>query len=393
MLFIAQWGSAIEVEPICSLRLLGGGHSFAGQRGAFSGNASLLLAPAMRVSERWALLPIVASSYQGAKQASELAGAGTLFQEEMDHKGKFLAVYSRPGSPWSIKPSLGYRVQLLKETKDESWTKGLFDNHTLGLGVEAEWARRESFSARFAYDYAYSFFPNHASLESQAPGGLSRDFTGAGVLDSHSNMGSVSAAWDLGAGAEAETSLRLTQQLYGDQHLLTPSGLLSGDTREDFRTSWKGGVRLPLRPTGDWRVSASLELSAENLASNQGSYDARRVRHLPGFYNYGQLSASPGLRVFHGEERRPLVLSLMGSWSWRRYPYRPVQDSYGAYQGASLRQHTWLFGASLSYPVARRVSLLFDAKLLRAHTNQGYQALYRYDYSATNYLFGFSYDY
>ncbi|MEK9144669.1 MAG: hypothetical protein AAB339_03560, partial [Elusimicrobiota bacterium] len=359
----------------------------------FSGNASLLLAPAMRVSERWALLPIVASSYQGTKQASELAGAGTLFQEEMDHKGKFLAVYSRPGSPWLIKPSLGYRVQLLKETQDESWTKGLFDNHTLGLGIEAEWARRESFSARFAYDYAYTFFPNHASLESQAPGGYAREFAGAGVLDSHSNMGSVSAAWDLGRGAEAETSLRLTQQLYPDQHLVTPAGLLSADTREDFRTSWKGGVRLPLIPAGDWRVSTSLESSAENLASNQGGYDARRVRHLPGFFNYRQLAAAGGLRIFHGEERRPAVFDLSASWSWRRYPYRPVQDSLGAYQGASLRQTTWLLGASLSYPVARRVSLLFDARLLRADTNQGYQALYRYDYSATNYLLGFSYDY
>ncbi|MEK7744969.1 MAG: hypothetical protein AAB576_07135 [Elusimicrobiota bacterium] len=372
---------------------MGGGHSFAGQSGSFTGNASLLLAPAMRVNERWSLLPIVASSYQGTKQASELAGAGTLFQEEMDHKGKFLAVYSRPGSPWLIKPSLGYRVQLLKETKDESWTKGLFDNHTLGLGIEVEWARRESFSARFAYDYAYSFFPNHASLESQAPGGYAREFAGAGVLDSHSNMGSVSAAWDLGRGAEAETSLRLTQRLFPDQHLVTPAGLLSADTREDFRTSWKGGVRLPLIPTGDWRVSTSLEASAENLASNQGSYDARRVRHLPGFHDYRQLSAAGGLRIFHGEERRPLVFDLSASWSWRRYPHRPVQDPLGAYPGASLRQTTWLLGASLSYPVARRVSLLFDARLLRAESNQDYQALYRYDYSAANYLVGFSYDY
>lgn len=393
LVFVGRAASAMEVEPLCSLRLLGGGHSFAGERGSFSGNAAFLLAPAMRLDDRWALMPVVESAYQGTKQATELAGAGTLFQEEMDHKGKFLAVYSRPGSPWRIKPSLGYRVQLLKETKGESWSKGLFDNHVLSLGLEAEWARREAFSARFAYDYAYTFFPNYLSLESQMPAGLSREPAGSRVLDSHSNMGSVSLALDLGGGAQAETSLRLMQRLYSQQHLAEPSGLLAGETREDFLTSWTGGARLPLRPTGDWRVAASLDLSAENLASNQGSYDARRVRHLPGFYDYVRFSAAPGVRVSYGEESRPVVLSLTGSWAWRRWPHRPVQDSYGGYQGDSLRQRTWQLGASLSYPLARRMSLLFDAKALSADSNQGYQVLYRYDYSAANYLFGFSYDY
>jgi hypothetical protein len=114
---------------------------------------------------------------------------------------------------------------------------------------------------------------------------------------------------------------------------------------------------------------------------------------MAGYYNYTEFGFEPWLRVSMGDEREPVTLSLAGDWTRRSYSHRPVQDSAGAYMGETLRQRTWTFTATLSYPLAPRLSALFNLQHGRAGSNQGFQSFYAYDYSATNYLMGLSWEY
>ena len=156
------------MSPIYGLQVLGGQYFFAGDKGALSGNISGVVAPAMKFNERWSLLPSLNSSYQGTKQVVDLVGAGTLVQEQMEHRAALKAVYSPEGSRWRFKPSASFKAQLLKETRGETWGKGLFDYRKWNAGFETEFMYHDPFSVRLGLDYYETSFHNYTSLESQA---------------------------------------------------------------------------------------------------------------------------------------------------------------------------------------------------------------------------------
>ena len=158
-------------------------------------------------------------------------------------------------------------------------------------------------------------------------------------------------------------------------------------------TSAACSARLPLEITPRARLSAALSIGFTDTVSNQGSYDAGNARFLPGFYNFTEYSAGPELRLSLGDEREPIALSLAGSFSHRRYPNRPAQDGAGAYGAQTLYQRNWTISTTLSYPMAPRLRLLFNLQAGKASSNQGFEQFYSYNYSATNYLMGFSYEY
>ncbi|MFA6030146.1 MAG: hypothetical protein WC969_09850 [Elusimicrobiota bacterium] len=403
LLLAALLGAAVpagaaEVEPIIRAQLLGGQHFVGSERGALAGNLSFLAAPAVRFNGRWALLPTFSSAYQGTRRVVDLLGAGTLFQEQMDHRVSLKAVHSPEGSLWRWKAGLGCRMELLKETTDERWTRGLFDYQALEAGAEAEYVYRDPFSLRLTYDYAYTFFPNYRSLESQTAGDftgqpLSRELAGDRVLDTYANM--LGAAFDLpfGDASSAQLSVRETQTLYPRQPIVEESGLFSTDKRADYRTDLSASLRSPVELGLDLRAVLAGSLSAASLISNQNSYDARRTRFLSQYYNYLQVGVGGSVRIDWGDERQPVSAALSLALSRRTYPHRSVQDASGTYQGETLRQNTWSLGADLRYPMAPHFALLFELEHGRTTSNYGYAQFYRYDYAATDYLFGLQYEY
>jgi hypothetical protein len=140
----------------------------------------------------------------------------------------------------------------------------------------------------------------------------------------------------------------------------------------------------------------ALGLGFSYNSSDQNGYDASAVRYTPYFYNYGEWSLTPSLTFLAGPQgpgTRPMVLELSGSWWRRRYPYRTAQDAAGAYSNGALHTAGWSFGAALSYPMLRRLSLILDAKVSRNSSNQDFEQFYRYNYSAANFLFGVRYEY
>jgi len=386
------------VTPLLSLRMLGGQYFFKGDKGALSGNFSALFAPAVRIDERWAVLPSVSSSYQGSKQVVDLVGAGTLFQEQMDHRAAAKLVYQPADSLWRFKGGTGFKAELLKETRDESWTNGLFDYRSVHVDLESEYVFAEPCSARLGYDYAYTFFPNYTSLESRAAldfqgQPLARELVGDRVLDTHAHLLSVAVDVPLQGRSMLQASLRLARQDYPDQPLVDAAGQLMAQKRGDSSGAFDLSLRLPSEWGAEIRAESRVDLSAASMVSDQNSYDARQTRFISQYYNYSQAGAGAGLVLLFGDERLPISWGADLSWSYRRYPHRPIQDGSGLYLGASLHQHTLLASTTFKYPMAPRFAMLFSVQYGKTSSNQQYEQLYSYNYSATSYLFGFSYDY
>ncbi|MBI5239356.1 MAG: hypothetical protein HY926_02705 [Elusimicrobia bacterium] len=398
---LAAPAGAVEVDTLFKAQVLGGQYFFSGQKSDLAGNASVLAAPALKFGEEFALLPVAQASYQGAKRIVDLAGAGTLFQEQMDYRAAARAVWAPRDSPWRLKPSFTYKYELLKETKDEDWGGGLFDYQKWSFGTEAEYVWREPFSWRLGVDYYEVSFPNYTSLESQAAlqfqgQSLARELVGDHVLDTQ-NVG-VSLALDgpLHERVTWEGSAAVTYRRFPRQRVVDSVGGLTGDSRQDVYTAARLAARMPAELNRDLRVLGALELGFAYNASDQNSYDAAGVRYTPYYYNYGEWRLEPSLKFLAGPQgpgTRPMVLELTGSWWRRRYPYRTAQDAAGAYGNGGLHTAGWSVGANLSYPMLRRWSLVLDARLARTSSNQDFEQFYRYNYSSANYLFGVSYEY
>lgn len=385
-------GRAAAEPPIVRAQLLGGQYLYGGDRGALSGNAAISIVPAAQLTETVRLVPVISSSYQGTKQVVDLVGAGTLLQEQMEHRIAVRALIDRPGSRWRLKPNAGYTHELLKETRDETWGGGLFDTRRLSGGLEAEYLYREPYSIRLAFDYVYAAFPNYNSLESQVGFGLARELAGRRVLDHHAQSVLVAASVPVGR-LVVEGQLREQRSSFLDQHLVDSTGALGKETREDYLTSLGLALRMPAELNTDLRLLGTLELGAAFNGSDQSSFDAARARYLPRFYGYREARVGSGGQLLFGDPREPIVLSGAVSWTRRVYPNRPPQDATGLYQGGSLRQDHWLLSTTFSYPLAPRFSLVASLQHGTASSNQGFELGYSYKYAVTNYLFGVSYEY
>lgn len=394
---LAPSASAATVEPVYSLSLLGGQYFFGGERGHLAGNLSALAAPGIQFNDEWEFFPSVRGSYQGTKQVLDLVGAGTVFQEQMDYAVGLKPVYSPGGGRWRVKPSYGFRTQLLKETREENWTSGLFDYRRHDFGLEGEFAYQDPFSVRAYFGYAMTEFPNYSSLESRAAfdfngQSLARELVGDKVLDTRAFLFTLggNAPW---RGLVFDFGYTLLRQDFPKQHVVDLSGALTSPLRADTAHLLSAGVKAPV-PLGSLpgRMVGSLGLTYARSSSNQNNYDALRTHFQEGYYDYSEFRLSPGARYMVGNPDRPVTFGLGFDVWLRDYPHRQVQDSAGTYQADTLGQTNWMVAASVSRPIAPRVRLMVDVSYGQASSNMGYESLYKYSYTATNYLFGVSYD-
>ncbi|MBI5623891.1 MAG: hypothetical protein HY924_08945 [Elusimicrobia bacterium] len=391
---------AVEVSPLFNFQVMGGQYFFKDERGGLTGNAQALLAPALRFDERWALLPSLSSSYQGTKQVVDLVGSGSVFQEQMDHRTGLKLVMT-PGGPdgrWRLKPSVSAKWELLKETKDEEWTEGLFDYYKLSGGVEAEYLYGDPYSLRFGFDYFQTWFPNYSSLESQAAmtvNGLSRsaELVGDFVLDTRNYSIFASMDGPISDRVILEGSAACVYQDFYNQPVIDDAGQLTAKLREDIYTSVGLGVRLPARLDRRLRLLGSLDVGLAYNSSDQNSFDAQRVKFMGFYYNYSEVKAGPALRFYIGDEEKPVLLSVSGLWTMRHYPHRSQQDDKGTYGTDPVETHSYTASTSLSYPMTEQFSLLFNFQYGESLSNQKYEEYYSYNYTVKNYLFGFKYEY
>lgn len=395
---------ALEYVPLYNVTVMGGQYFFKTDRSSLSGNASALAAPMLRTAGSWTYIPTLSSAYQGTKGVGEGVGSGTLFQQQMDHRAGFSALHAASGSTWKFKPSLSYKRQLLKETRDEAWGRGLFDFEKIAVGFEAENVYRDPFSYRFGLDVFRIRFPNYQSLESSAgvdPLGnpLGRELSNRNVLDSMNYQLSASVSRpfpyeDPVVSWQAGYSLML--QAFPDQNIVNQAGQLISSKRRDYlqTLSTSLGYPRPVRLAGrDFRLDSSLALSGSFNSSNQNTFDASRTQFVPDSYSYAGFGIGPSFTLAWGDVKKPAWLGASFRYGRTQYQGRLVQDGDGLYQASHQYQDRFHLGLFYGYPLAPGFNLKVQTNVLWARSNNAYEKTYSYNYRTANYLMGFTYEY
>lgn len=398
--------SRAKVQPYLSVRFSGGQHFFAGKDGDLAGNLNVLASMAIKhekLGRNLTLVPVIASQYQGTKQVTDLVGGGTLFQERMSHSLAVRSVYQL--SPeWKLKPSLGYKWEFLKETRDEAWGEGLFDYQRPGFALEGEYTYRDPFTLTLGYDFYNIRFVNFTSLESiikdSQGNSMARELAGKAVLDSYNHALTFGATAEAPWRTYAEGGLVNTLRLFPDQHVVGGTGDYRNSTRRDFSSQLLLAWRAPRDLGAGWKGVGGLRGSAGFNISNQNSYDAQRVKFLDNYYDSYSLRAgldlsfSRALAPRRGEKQsRPLELSLSATMGRLNYKGRSAQAASGLYLGDKIYQNETVLNIGLSYPVAPHFVWTSQFGCGRQTSNQSFEKLYRYNFSTTNYRIGFGYEY
>lgn len=379
-----------ETHQSLNFSFLGGQYFFAGQEGSLAGNASLLYSPAFKLSPTLSLVTLYHGSYRGTKEVTDLVGGGTLFQETMSQRVSARLVWDSGGA-WLMKPFMGARYELLKETRDERWFDGLFDYAKAEAGMEFERSLENEKTLRLTYSFFPLWFVNYQSLESQSD--LGRELAGSKTLDTYNNY--LSLAWELPwfqASVVTWNALSMAR-FYPQQRVVEPSGSYASTKRRDLTGSTGLSARRPIALGEGRGFVLSAGLDAALSASNQNHLDANQSRFIPRYYNYWEAGSNIAVQwVAAAGPQRARTLGIALWLNRRQYLDRLIQDSGGNY-GSELTTLNGL-GVSLtgSYPVGERgLALKGAVQAARQTSNMKYEANYRYNFSTLNYLLGFVY--
>ncbi len=382
---------AFEVKPVVNAQVLGGQYFYNASGSSLGALASLIASPYMKFNDQWSLVPLYSGSYQGTKQVQDLVGGGTLFQDSQDHNVSVKGIRTFENG-LRLKAVTGYGVELLRETKDEGWTKGLYDNHRLSMGTEAEWSWAKDQSVRLAYDYYTIRFPNYQSLSSQAAAdGQGRELDAPDVLDSHNHMVTLGSTLLLPGNGLLDGSLSRTWSSYGDQHLVDLSGTLTPDIRHDQNETFSLQGTWPVYARDNFRLLGSLGYTRTHLFSNQNHYDASQTFFNADYYAYLTNSVKTEWTMLLGEA--PWTIVLNGTVARQKYSDRIIQDSNGTYDSDITRVDYATVGLSLSYPIAKGFQMKAATAFGWNDSNNTDNKVYQYHYNTQTYLFGFTYAY
>lgn len=406
MLAAAKVG-AVDVIPVFRGHLMGGQYFLKGTNASLSGDAALLVAPVLEFNERWSLMPVYGGNYQGTKGVGDGVRAGTLFQQQMDHRVHFTGIYSVMGNNWKLKPSGGYKRAFMKETRDETWGQGLFDWEKVSVGLEAQNLYRDPFSYRFGLDAYRVRFPNYTSLESQAPNDpsgnpLGREHASKNPLDTYNYQFSFSGTLPFpyqDPVVSLSAGYSFLYQFYPDQRIVNRAGQFQENKphkRGDFLNSLSLGVGYP-RALGEGklapRLNSGFSLTASHNGSNQNTFDAARTFYIHDSYSYYSWGAGPNFQLAWGEQKTPSSVALGFQFTRTNYSGRLAQDADGLYINKHQRQDRYVASLSYSYPLAPNFYLKTTTNALWATSNHGNEKTYLYTYRTANYTMGITYEY
>jgi hypothetical protein len=321
-----------------------------------------------------------------------LAGGGTLFQDSTRHGITFKEVYTSASRAWKFKVSEGAAVEWLRETRDEKWGKGLFDNRKFSGGLEAQRDLSQAAGGRLAYDFYQLSFPNYQSLESSQDPTLSRELAGKDVLNSQNHLVTLSGWSPFPGRMHATWSVYYNMRNFSDQPVIDATGQPTGSKRADKALALSGGLS-----SHPWVMGESLKLAGDlgfsyaMNSSNQNHFDANKAVFLEGYYDYTEWSARPGMSAALGGT--PWVLTGGLGYSQRNYAKRPTQDADGNYLTAKTRVTLVDASLGLTYPYSKNFKVRAAANISWSDSNMQYEKVFRYNYKIANYLVGFSYEY
>ncbi|MCX8074303.1 MAG: hypothetical protein N2749_01790 [Clostridia bacterium] len=374
--------ASINTEGFVSLS--GGKSYFDGDSSSLNLNSDIFLSPVINIDEENIIYPVYSGYYRGVQDLKELAGGDVLVRKRMGHSISIKYVKSKDFN--HTKPRLSYSMDYIKETKDESWGKGLFDYKTISIGVEFEQERPNA-----TYTQSIDFFdvnyPNYSSLISKYSSiidtttysELSKN-AGKDVLNSR-NLRFGFTLTKFPKNINVIYSFAFTYRNFYDQSVVNEYGYFKSDKRRDLLTEF--GIDLV---RSSKKINTGLNFNFCYLMSNQNSYDASKTKYIDNYYDYFLFSITPSLKVNFKNNG-----SFNYSFSYERLNYidRLSQDANGNYLNSKIYQNFYVNNLTIKYPIKKDLMTFFSYSYQIVDSNTKYEATYRYNYTSGNLSLGF----
>lgn len=383
----------VKLTPVADVSLLGGKYYLDSDAATFQGRFDAFVSPVIKFSDSHELVPVYSGNYSGTQDIQELAGGGVLTRQRQTHTFSLKHVYTRDFDKY--KPRVSYSKALIKETKDETWGKGLFDYATFSMGFEAEQERPHGTFTE-SYDYYKVAYPNYSTLLSQSQSVFNDTTTfnelstnaGENPMDNISHRLGFTYAW-FPEPLNMKAGYDFTYRGYGDQAVaarpVTGQSPFKSGKRAEIMQNFSLKANRALKP-----LYLSVGARLGWLSSNQGSYDSTRNEYMEDYYSYMEIVLSPamGLVLKNGTQ-------FNFGLDWRRLCYlgRLKQDAAGNYGSSEINQTFWLTSISVRYPVFNRFFARAAYNYQISGSNMRYEDNYRYNYRANTYLMGLEWEF
>jgi hypothetical protein len=288
---------------------------------------------------------------------------------------------------------------LMKETPDDKWTKGLYDYYDVGGNIELRRIVRPDEmteqSSSLAFQYYRRTYPNFQTLVSSTtvtpPEVNEKDYDGLRLTARfETNVPGVSRWY-------AEPYVE--DKLYIDKHLVNEDGTLSPDKmRVDLEAGLNvGAVYVPQKLS---RFSFSVDGNYSFNNSNMDYYDSRNSISLsddvftPDYYNYNSFDLQPSLEYAHPfGEGKAIRLRVGYSALYRLYASRKALSIAGDYTDHEQRDWEQSYFAAVNIPFTKTFSWITNYSYTHVTSNQKFEDYYRYNYDSYQIKSGVSLDF
>ena len=382
------------VETSGKLDLFGGQYFFENQSGAFNGYGSFDAQLAKSYSSSSGFFVSARSAYTGFKQVNELAGGGTLFQQSLDDSfgAKWIKRYE---GGFSLKPRVGIKNQLFRETKDEKWGKGLYDFTRYEAGLTLERKTRLGLATPWLYQLSWDIYctryARFRSLANQYGQELAAPDPGNKVLDTVTNQLSYDSEFDLPGFMKANLFAAVSLVGYKDQKVINSAGDYLSAKRSDSYQALNLGLSKrynDIDALGRIRPVFGMTVGLANLFSNQNHLDTdpKHLKFIGSYYDYLETRLAPNAQFSFISSG--LILRFGYEFSARKYTDRLAQEADGIYTDNKLTQYSNSFSLEAAYPLTSALDLKLQGNWAASRSNNRYEQVYRYNYESSMYFTG-----
>ena len=370
-----------KVIPILNVDLLGSYSKIPGGNKVNGGVVDILFAPVLRIDAGHHLIPLYNFNYNRQQQIVAQEEGGYAVQQTLSHN-TYLTNKLKLNDRLTTKISGLGTWTYYKESKDEGWSKGLYNYTDIGGIVDFEYeigSLRNNIldEAGLSLQYYRRNYPNFKSLISlaspTAPETDEKDYDGYRLTFKYLRNNPY--------GLSVEAAYRPLWKRYTDKLIVGSDGvLISGDKRRDNQHEFNFNLRYPATE----RLSLYLDNEIVINRSNQNFYDFRGTLVLADdvfigkYFNYTSYMLKP--RVSYDlplGEQKDLTLQLSYSYLDKQYAHRKAQSATGLYTAEAQEDkfHTFSFG--LSYPLTKKIKAITLFNYTIAKSNMKYMQYYK----------------
>ncbi len=385
---------AKKIIPIGNIAVLGSYSKVCGGNDLSGLYASVNFAPTVKLGPRDYLIPLYSGLYKKQRQIISEEEGCRLYTTVMSHNFSLMQKHSF--SDWLTQRICGFAsLNYNKETSDESFGDGLYDYRDYGVFLDYQYQPLKTETATgtllLGSKYYFRQYPNFKSLISLATQTASEE----DEKDQH--------AWGLVSRYTYQSIDKLIFVLsydflfkqFTDKHTIDSAGVLEDGKRKDNFHLFKMQGNYKLKP--NLILGLDGEIALNN--SNQNYYDTLETPlalgddvFVPHYFSYNQYEIRPSCTyLFPLEEDKHLSIKLSYAYTVREYNNRNVKNAQGIYQPSLQEDRTHTGTLSISFPLTRKLSLLFNADYSQNISNMEYERYYRYDYDVYQILSGLSY--